>query len=65
MGINMEVWVAAIFAVVFSAGGAISLCMGIKTGKRFLKITGMALLLACAMCVLYIVATWLLLSGIK
>jgi hypothetical protein len=38
----MDSWVAAVLAVAFLAGGVISLRMGIKTGKKFLKITGIA-----------------------
>lgn len=61
----MTVLVSAVLGVVFLAGGVVSLRIGINTGKRFLKITGMALLLACVLCVLYLVATGLLLGGIE
>ncbi len=61
----MTVWLAAVLAVVFLAGGALFLRMGSKPEKRLWKIAGMALPFACAMCVLYIAATWLLLGGIK
>lgn len=61
----MTVWLAATLAVVFLAGGALLLRMGSKTERLLWKIVGIALLLACAMCALYLVATWLLLGGIK
>lgn len=61
----MVVWVAAILAAVFLAGGAVSLRVGIKNGKRLWKTTGMVLLLACVLCVVYLAAALLLLGGIE
>lgn len=60
----MTVLVAAILVVVLLAAGIISLRMESKTNKRFWKIVGTALLLACALCFLYLAATCLLLGGI-
>ena len=60
----MTVWLAAVLAVVFLAGGIISIRMGPKPENRLWKIVGIVLLLACFLCVLYLAATWLLLGGI-
>lgn len=65
MVIYMTAWVSATLAVVFLAVGIISLRMESKIEKRLWKIAGMALLLACALCILYLAATWLLLGGIE
>lgn len=61
----MTVWLAAVLAVVFLAVGIVSLRMGSKPEKRLWIIAGIALLLACFLCVLYLAATWLLLGGIE
>lgn len=61
----MAVWGAAILAVVFFMGGAISLRVGIKNKKSIWKITGIVLFLVCALCILYLAAVLLLLGGIE
>ena len=61
----MAVWVAAVLAAVFFAGGVLSLRVGIKNEKQFWKIAGLVLSLACALCVLYLAAALLLLGGME
>lgn len=61
----MPVWGFAILAAAFLAGGVISLRTGIKTGQRAWRFAGIFLFLLCGVSILYLVATCLLLGGIK
>lgn len=61
----MTVLCAAVLVVVSFTGGAVSLRMGIKNKRQLWKITGVALFLVCVLCIVYIIATLLLLGGIK
>lgn len=61
----MNVLTAAVLAGVSLAGGIIFLRMGIKNKRQLWKITGVALFLVCVLCIVYLIATLLLLGGIE
>ena len=61
----MTVLAAAILAGVSLAGGIIFLRVGIKNKRRLWKIAGIALFLACALCVVYLVSTLMFINAIK
>lgn len=61
----MPIWSVGILAVIFLGGGIASLCAGKITGKGVWKLVGVALLLICAVGILYFGAAILLLGGIE
>ena len=64
-GIALPVWVSAIFAVCFMAAGIFSLQIGAKRKQSVWRLSGIALLLLCAGCAVYLAAALLLIEGIK
>jgi hypothetical protein len=61
---NMELWLAALFTVLFLGGGIGLIAAGRKTKKKFLIFCGIAPFVIAAACLLYLIAALLLLSGI-
>ncbi len=61
----MPIWFSFILTIIFLSAGILSFRKKVKTGKYTWTFAYITLFILCVACILYIIATFLLLGGIE